>query len=355
MARSKKSNKGKFDMKQVWGWICTTSKSLYEKCKVGAKRTLEWFRAHPIVSHILAIVLVLMCLVIIVYVVMALGTRHNAQRTVPNFVGLTIDDASHFASRRDLEIVVNDSLYVPSCAGGVVLEQLPTEGVIVKPGRKIYVTINSLNQRKAVVPYVAELSLRQAKTRLEAAGFVIEHLEYVEDPATNYVLAEFVNGEEITETNKLEAYVGSGVWLRVGVAPDAKSVPMPNLLGLSLGDAKSRLWAAGLNVGALSFDKGITIQERDLTKVYYQSRNTNAEAQRGDTVLLALTLSQEKVSLSIEADEKRIAEEIRAKFVADSIAQVELRLRDSIANANRELLNDPQTAIQIVHTDEIPF
>ena len=352
MASSNRNTKGRAKKGGAWEWICTNSKKAGSAIKTGMKRTLDWLRAHPVVCHVLAISIVLVCLVVLVYVFMALGTRHNAQRTVPNFVGLSMADASHYASRRDLEIVVNDSLYVPSCPGGVVLDQVPAEGMIVKPGRKIYVTINSLDQRRAVVPYVADLSLRQAKSRLETAGFTIERLEYVEDTATNCVLAEFVNGDSITVNNKLLAYVGTGVVLHVGAAPDKKITAVPNILGFTLAEAKSRLWESGFNIGELSFDKGISIQERDEAIVHQQGLFAGSDALRGSDVSLSLTLSQDKVNKSIAAYEMRVETLRKEKIVADSLAQVEKRMRDSILNVNRSLLDDTSAPRQIQHTED---
>jgi beta-lactam-binding protein with PASTA domain len=242
---------------------------------------------------------------------------------------------------------------VPSCPGGVIIDQIPTNGLIVKPGRKIYVTINSLNQRKSVVPYVAEQSLRRAKNQLETAGFTIERLEYVKYPATNYVLAEYVNDVAITANSKLQAYVGTGVVLRVGVAADANSVSVPNVFGLKLSEAKSRIWDAGLNVGELSFDKGITMQDREDAMVYRQSLFSNSTTWHGNTVALSLTLSQDKVNGAISANDARIETERRAKILADSVAQAEKRMRDSIQSVNKPLLDEFQMPSQPVqHTED---
>ena len=317
-----------------------------DKCKRAMKRVADWFRNHPITSHLLVIALLFVCLAIVAFVVMALGTRHNSRRTVPNFVGLTLNDAKYFAERRDLQIVINDSLYVTSCPGGVILEQLPDDGAIVKPGRKIYVTVNSLAQRKVDVPYVAGRSLRQAKHLLETSGFTIEHLEYVDDIATNYVLAEFVNGEEVLEDSISQANIGSGVVLRVGLSANAKPVVMPKLMGLSLFEAKNRLWELGLNVGELVFDAGTSAFEREDTKVYEQSVQPDTEVRHGDKVSLLLTLDTEKMNNAIAEYERRIEEEKRAQMVADSIAMAEQRLLDSIANAVRATQPQPKPQIE---------
>lgn len=301
---------------------------------------IAWLRNHPIIANLLGIVLLFLCLAVVAFVAMALGTRHDARRTVPDFVGLTMEDAAYFAERRDLQIIVNDSLHVSASPGGVVLEQLPAKGTVVKPGRKVYVTVNALAQRRVEVPYVAGRSLRQAKHLLEASGFTIAHLEYVEDIATNYVLGEFLGENEILEDSVTVANIGSAVVLRVGLAPSAPSFATPQLLGLSLYEAKSRLWESGLNVGEIVFDESIPPFERGNTKVYAQSVFPGSEIRYGERVSLNLTLETEKVENSIVEYERRVEEEAEAKRVADSIALAEKRLLDSVATAERA--NSPQ-------------
>ncbi len=293
----------------------------------------KFIQEHPIISNLVLMLLIFTCLITVVYFAMDWGTRHSARRTVPNFVGLVIGDAKHFADRRDLEIIANDSLYVPSYPGGVVLDQHPLEGAVVKPGRKVYVTISSINQRKAVVPFVANRTLRQAVHLLETAGFGIEKIHYVRDMAHNYVIAEFVNGEAIVEGSTLQANVGSGVVLRVGFSPKS-AISMPQLQGLTLFEAKHKIWENGLNVGEVSFDPGIPALERDNAKVYYQSVRANKGVGYGESVSIRLALengvaktpaaeaaapaAEPKVSVATETPAK---EEVKAESKTESKAE----------------------------------
>ena len=302
----------------------------------------SWLKKHTIAYNIVVIALVFLGLAVAAFVAMALGTRHSARRTVPDFVGLKLNDAEYFAGRRDLEIIVNDSLHVAAYPGGVVLDQLPKSGVVVKPGRKVYVTINSSRQRMVAVPYVAGRSLRQAKNVLETAGLTIDHLEYAEDIATNYVLAEYINGEEVLEESELQAEMGSGVVLRVGVSTADTATAVPHVLGRSLFEAKSRLWESGLNIGEIVFDEGMPALERNRAKVYLQSVLPSEAVAYGERVSLHLTLDMAKVDTAIVQQERRVAEALRAKMEADSIAKAEQRLLDSIANAEKSQPKAPQ-------------
>ena len=301
--------------------------------------TSSWFsrlRSKPILWNLTLIVVVLALLVIISYIALAVGTRHGMRRTVPDFTGLALKDAQYYASERGLKLIINDSLYVPAYPGGMVLEQLPKGGVDVKEGRKIYITINSFTQKKLPMPFVAGRSLRQAKNMLESAGFGIENLEYVEDIATNYVLAQIFNGEEVTDQSAIKAEKGSGVTLRVGVSPEQNSTTVPRLISRALFDAKSKLWEQGLNIGTITYDEGITLLNQDDARVCRQSILQGTSLPLGSKISLHLTLDREVVAKAAAEADRQVDELLKQQAVADSLAR---RAADSLKMLNN---NQPQ-------------
>lgn len=251
---------------------------------------------NPIVRNILWIALTLIAMLVVASIVLRFATRHGAHRTVPDFAGLHLTEAQRLAKSEGLHIIVNDSLFVPLYDGGTVLDQLPKGGAEVKAGRKVYVTVNSSRQKSVRVPYVAERSLRQAKNMLEAAGLEIARLEYVSDIATNYVLAQYLDRRQITPDSKIEAEMGTGITLRVGVHEDSGVAYVPKLIGLPLSRAKSRLWEMGFNVGKVSYDADVERLERGNARVYFQSTGQGYPASLGTTVDLKLTTDIKKIS-----------------------------------------------------------
>ena len=225
------------------------------------------------------IVLAVSLLVIVLFaanLLLNLFTRHNKHVEVPDFMNMTLDEALA-ASREDkLRIEVNDSLYVPAFDPGVILEQRPAAGTEVKPGRRIYVTVNSSQQRMIDVPYVAGYSLRQAKNILETVRLEIEKLVYVDDIATNNVLEQRVGPEVVAADNRVQARVGSGVVLTVGRAPGADLVSVPRVVGLPLREAKSRIWEAGLNVAGVTLAEDIDRMNLRQARVYLHATRPGA-------------------------------------------------------------------------------
>lgn len=291
--------------------------------KTNNKSWLARLKSRPILWNLVLIAVVLVLLLVLSYIALAVGTRHGMRRTVPDFTGLGLKDAQYYAEQRGLKLIINDSLYVPAYPGGMVLEQLPKGGVDVKEGRKIYITINSFAQKKLPMPYVAGRSLRQAKNMLEGAGFGIEKLEYVEDIATNYVLAQCLGGVEITAESNIKIEKGTGVVLKVGVSPDQNMTTVPRLIGRKLFDAKGKLWEQGLNVGDVTYDEGITLLNEDDARVCRQSIMQSSQMPLGSAVSIHLTLDKEVVAAAAAEAERALAEALKQREKADSLARAE--------------------------------
>ncbi len=296
----------------------------------GAGVWIDRLRRSPLACHALLIVLTLMAIMVVSSLLMMFITRHGTHRTVPDFMGVKIAEAQRAAKNDGLEIIVNDSLFVPVYEGGIVLDQLPKGGVEVKAGRKVYVTINSFRQKMVKVPYVAGRSLRQAKNMLEVAGLGIERLVYEEDIATNYVLAEYAGDREIGQNSQVEIEMGSGVVLKVGVEPEKNSTIVPKTIGHSLQTAKSRLWEQGLNVGKVTFDEGVDLLEQKDARVYRQSVGHNAGVRLGATVDLWLTLDETLIEKNSKASDKM------AKELAEQRLREERERADSLEQADRD-------------------
>ena len=268
---------------------------------------------NPLVRNALLILAVLIVLLVASSVLLRFGTRHGSHRTVPDFAGLHLDEAQRLARTEGLHIIVNDSLFVPMFDGGTVLDQLPKGGVEVKAGRKVYVTVNSSRQKSVKVPYVAQRSLRQAKNMLEAVGLEIERLDYVDDIATNYVLEQYLDNRKITANSDVEAEIGTGLRLVVGVEEESSTAYIPKLIGLTLARAKGRLWEMGFNVGKVSYDAGVERLERANARVYFQSVGQGRSEQLGTSVDLKLTTDVDKIAENEAASDAELQKLLRER------------------------------------------
>jgi beta-lactam-binding protein with PASTA domain len=295
----------------------------------------KWFYLHfRIVSHIIIIGIFCLALLIVLYFGLKRGTRHNETIVVPNFVGMLIDDARGVADDKSLNIVVRDSIFDVDLPGGTIVDQLPgtsdVRDVTVKPGRKIYVTINAYTRRQVDVPYVAKQTLRQALNQLERSGLTVDKLVYEADmTSTDYVEKQVVRGKEVTPSSKRTVPVGTGVTLYVTYHRNDQNTMTPRVVGLSLAKAKSTLWDHGLNVGNIKYDESVgDIIERRTARVYMQSSAIGSSQRRGSKVDIYLSADDALVdSLRLIADKdaeraesKRRKEQLAKQREADSLA-----------------------------------
>lgn len=279
------------------------------------------------------IVLAVSLLVIVLFVanmLLNIFTRHNKHVEVPDFSEMTMEEARAMSKGDGLRIEVNDSLYVASLEPGVILDQKPAAGTDVKPGRRIYVTVNSSQQKMIDVPYVAGYSLRQAKNILETAGLEIERLVYVDDIATNNVLEQRVGNNVVKADGTVRARMGSGVVLTVGCAPGTAPVPVPRVVGLSLREAKSRLWDAGLNVGKVSRDREIDRSRMRYARVYAQQPERVDSVALGTPVSISISADSLVIANGLARSEQYVAERLREKSVRDSMLRAQRMFEDSL-------------------------
>ena len=105
-------------------------------------------------------------------------TRHNKELTVPDFSGMSLEEAGILAEAEGLRLDVTDSVYIRGMERGVISRQNPLPGSHVKKNRRILLVINSVLPRQSIVPSVTGYSLRQAKAELIANGLRVGRLIY---------------------------------------------------------------------------------------------------------------------------------------------------------------------------------
>lgn len=282
------------------------------------RKLIAKISANPIARNLVLALCAIIVLGFVANLLLNLLTRHGQVRDVPDLSGMTVEEAKHAGKGSSLRIEINDSLYVPAYPGGVILEQNPVAGAKVKSGRRVFVTINSYRQKMVTIPYVTGFSLRQAKSNLEMAGLGIDKLVYQSDIATNNVLEERYNGKIIHPGSKMQAEMGAGITLVVGLGSDATAQAVPRLAGFSAREAKSRLWEAGFNVGKITRDAGINLLNEKEARVSAQSPAAGTRLGLGTAVGFTLSLDDAKIEAGRKAADR--SARAAAKAYADSVA-----------------------------------
>ncbi len=263
--------------------------------------TKRAYQRYTILFHILFIFIFLLILVGALYLGLKWGTRHNETTAVPNFIGMTLDEAERTAAAAELHIVVRDTVFDEYAMPGEVLEQSPRTSdirtVTVKPGRNIYLTINTPNSRMVDMINVSGKTLRSAISDLARAGLTIERLIYEPDYSHDNVIRQRVGNREVTKDNiatwgKVPYNTGVTLYVTFAVDKNSRTTEEPNVVGMTMRQVKSALWNKGLNIGEVHYDNSIEdrIDRRD-ARVYMQVLNSEVAniPRLGDAVSLYLT------------------------------------------------------------------
>lgn len=217
-------------------------------------------------------------------------TRHGKEFNVPDFYGMSVAEANEAASGMSLRLVVSDSVYIRGMERGTITRQNPEPGSKVKKNRRILLVINSVSPRQSIMPSLTGFSMRQARTELSANGLNIGKLIYVEDIATNNVLAQKYKGRDIAPGTSLDS--GSYIDLVVGLNPSDSTTFVPNVIGYRYRMAIELLHDNSLNILNSKFDNTVSDYSDSLEAyVYgqYPPASDSVSVRKGSSVTLYLS------------------------------------------------------------------
>ena len=195
-------------------------------------------------------------------------TLHNEAIVIPNIIDLDSVQAQQILDSNNLIIQIIDSVHITELEKGIIVEQTPKAGNLIKENRKIFVVINALTQEKIKMPNLVGTSVRQAITDAETYGLKIGEKKYVPDFAMNYVLKQFYKGKEIKPGTSIPK--GTYIDLEIGKGLNNEKIPVPNLLGLNYLSADSVANNAFINISGVFYDEGIETKQDTIEAVVYK-------------------------------------------------------------------------------------
>ena len=178
--------------------------------------------------------------------IMPAYTKHGHGITVPDITRMPLDDAASVLESRGLRHELAAKRSNEAFPPDFVIDQTPNAGMIVKPNRKIYITINTTSTPTVVVPEVQDLSLRNATIQLQNSGLQVGNVTYESSRFRNSVLRQSIpSGRRVTQNTTVDLIVGDGL--------GNVMVRIPNISNMHLTQAQNALREAGLRVGTIQF------------------------------------------------------------------------------------------------------
>ena len=233
-------------------------------------KLLLYLRTDAFRKNLIAAIILLVVLFFGVYFGLKSYTKHGVAMEVPALKGMHIDQAIDALKAADLEYKI-DSVYQMDAKPGLVIEQDPEAKSHVKTGRTIYLTIITQMAPEVPFPNIVEKTFIEASAILRNQSLKVGDTVYVSDIARDVVLDVKFAGQPIKPGRMIAK--GSKITLVLGNGRGADEVEIPNLVGLSLDEAKFALNGIGLFVGQISFAPGsidsltakVTMQRPDST------------------------------------------------------------------------------------------
>lgn len=194
--------------------------------------------------------MVLSLVLLFVFIILLRGfTRHGDYIKVPSVKGMDISEATRTLSAQGFEVSIEDSAYRDNLPKLSVVWQSPDAGEEVKVHRTVYLTVNRAIPPTVDMPNLLSLQFKFAESSLSGYGLKLGDTSYKPDFARNTVLDMLVNGQSVKAGTKIP--MGTVVSLVLGAGIAVTEVPVPDLFGMRLTDARVVLEANGVQMGSV--------------------------------------------------------------------------------------------------------
>jgi beta-lactam-binding protein with PASTA domain len=216
---------------------------------------LSYLTTKSFRNNLLAAIITAIAILFIAFFSLRYYTKHGQGLYVPTLKGTNIEQAVSKLSSLGLRYEV-DSVYIMDQPPGLVIDQDPDANTFVKDNRTIYLTINTSQAPNVNFPDVEFKSLREVESILSGFGLKIGDTTYKADVSRDVVLEALFGGRAVVVGDVLPK--GSRIDLVLGDGRGNEDVDIPNLVGLTVDEARFSLKGSMLNMGTIGYQGTIT-------------------------------------------------------------------------------------------------
>lgn len=213
------------------------------------KEFIQKLTAKPLWVNILAGLGIVLILIILFFSLLGWITNYGKVTTVPSVTGQEITAAIQVLEQAGFEVEIQDSVYVDSLPKLAVVRQTPEADAAVKSGRTIYLTVNRQVSPQVEMPSLIGYSVKSAELYLQSLQLKMGAITYKPDIARNSVLEQLYNGVPIKAGDKVP--LGATISFVLGSGLGGSEMDVPNLIGMTLDEARSYLSTLSINTGAI--------------------------------------------------------------------------------------------------------
>lgn len=189
----------------------------------------------------------LLLVVILDKIILPWYVNHGGTLAVPDVVGMPEADAVRILDSLKLEPRRGEVRPDKDYAEGYVVAQNPIAAQIVKPNRRVYLTISG-GEQLAIMPELKGRSIRDTKFALDRSGLKL-------GAVLREISKEFPEGTIISQDVTAGSKVKRGSYIRVtqSAGPTMDSLVVPSVVGKTLNEAQKMLTQKGFKVGSITY------------------------------------------------------------------------------------------------------
>ncbi|MGU3373322.1 PASTA domain-containing protein [Chryseobacterium sp. M5A1_1a] len=202
-------------------------------------------------------------------------TNHGQEIPVPNVVNKSIHDAVKILDDTGLEYEVDSANYDPKYRPFQVLQIYPAPGSRVKDGRTVRLKVNPRTWAQIAVPDVINKYSGLAFQRLDQVGLKIGDTIYEPSIQKDALLRILYKGNAVNPGARLPRF--SVIDVVVGSGP-MRNISIPNVVGLSVKEARAVITKSMFEVGLVEHEDGGK-DESDI--IYYQDPSSGDVRDQG--------------------------------------------------------------------------
>ncbi len=226
------------------------------------KKIWAFIRSKALWINLLLMGLLTVILMIVLSFWLDSYTSHGERKELPDFVGLTLDDAEELAKENDYQLIVTDSVFLVGKPGNQILNQNPASGSYVKSNRKVYLTVTkqqpdmiNFNNISTLYGENYERKKRELADGYEIKSKVVGQV-YDAGPAGHIMKVIYERDTIVTRTYRAkDVMIPKGGTLKFIISKNSGGqVSIPNLTCMTYAEAKFLLNSYKLNVGSAEAD-----------------------------------------------------------------------------------------------------
>lgn len=199
----------------------------------------KFIARQPFIVNLFVAILAIFLIAFLFFESLGWLTNHGSYLKVPSVKGKNISEAISLLEKEGFEVVITDSAYNDSLPLNTVKKQLPEEGATVKVNRTVFLNVNPVSLPMVEMPKLEGLSYRFALDKLHKSHLVLGDTTMRPDFMKGSVLEQLYKGNRIEHGTQI--MWGSSISLVVGAGVEDIRIPVPDLLGLTVAEARAIL------------------------------------------------------------------------------------------------------------------